>query len=73
MMPKAELLFKLQQVLSFQGWKDLQEGLYLRLRGFWGLCIEAAQIPTTLPLTLHFNSLCIFPIKKKIKHVFLVR
>lgn len=31
------------------------------------------QIPTTLLPTLHFNSLCTFPILKKIKHVFLVR
>lgn len=62
MMPKAKLLFKFQEVLSFRGWKDLQEGLYLRLQGFWGLCTEVAHRYTTLPLTLHFNSLCIFPI-----------
>lgn len=36
MLPKTKLLFKLQQGLSFQGWKDSKDGLYLRLQGFWG-------------------------------------
>lgn len=27
MLPKAKLLFKLQQGLSFQGWQDPQDGL----------------------------------------------
>lgn len=53
MMPKAKLLFKFQQVLSFQGWKDHQGRLYLRRRGFWELCIEVAH-RYLLPYFLHF-------------------
>lgn len=61
MLPKAKLLFKCQHGLSSQGWRDPQDGLHLRLQGFWG-CTETLTI---LLLTLCFNSLCICPILKK--------